>query len=207
MRVNNPDIVVVGAGIAGASIAAILARGGVEVLLLERQHAYRDRVRGEYIATWGVLEARALGLENVIRSTQAVDGRYGVPFDELIDPSLAVASKHDNSTILPDVAGPLCASHPKSCQALADEAVHVGAEFVRGVAGVRVQTGKRPSITFLNGTEREVRPRLIIGADGRASTVRRQSGIHLNKAQATHVVAGLLVQGARMARRPVRHRR
>ena len=196
MRVNNPDVVVVGAGIAGASVAAILARGGVEVLLLERQRAYRDRVRGEYMAPWGVLEARALGLENVIRSTRAVDGRYGVPFDELIDPSLAAASKRDNSIILPGVAGPLCASHPKSCQALADEAVHMGVELVRGVAGVRVQTGKRPSITFLNGTEREVRPRLIIGADGRASTVRQQSGIHLNKAQATHVVAGLLVEGA-----------
>jgi len=41
-----------------------------------------------------------------------------------------------------------------------------------------------------------MRPRLIIGADGRASTVRRQSGIPINKAPATHVVAGLLVEGA-----------
>ena len=43
MRTKNPDVVVVGAGIAGASIAAVLARGGLEVLLLERQCAYRDR--------------------------------------------------------------------------------------------------------------------------------------------------------------------
>ena len=76
MRADNPDVVVVGAGIAGASIAAVLARAGVEVLLLERQRGYRDRVRGEYMAPWGVLEARALGLEDVIRSTQAVDARY-----------------------------------------------------------------------------------------------------------------------------------
>jgi FAD binding domain len=41
-----------------------------------------------------------------------------------------------------------------------------------------------------------VRPRLIIGADGRTSTVRRQSGIHIKKAPATHVVAGLLADGA-----------
>jgi 2-polyprenyl-6-methoxyphenol hydroxylase-like FAD-dependent oxidoreductase len=40
MRIKNPDVVVVGAGIAGASIAAVLARGGLEVLLLERQRAY-----------------------------------------------------------------------------------------------------------------------------------------------------------------------
>ena len=41
MRTKDPDVVVVGAGIAGASIAAVLARGGLEVLLLERQRAYR----------------------------------------------------------------------------------------------------------------------------------------------------------------------
>ena len=63
LRANNPDVVVVGAGIAGASIAAVLARGGIEVLLLERQREHRDRVRGEYMAPWGVLEARAVGLE------------------------------------------------------------------------------------------------------------------------------------------------
>jgi menaquinone-9 beta-reductase len=196
MRANNPDVVVVGAGIAGASIAAVLARGGVEVLLLERQREYRDRVRGEYMAPWGVLEARALGLEDVIRSTQAVDARYSVPYDELFAQSAAEEAKSDRSTIFPDVRGPLCACHPKTCQALAKDAVRSGAELVWGVAEVRVQTGKRPSISFRNGTEREVRPRLIIGADGRASTVRKQSSIHINKTPATHVVAGLLVEGA-----------
>lgn len=34
MRANDPDVVVVDAGVAGASIAAVLARGGSEVLLL-----------------------------------------------------------------------------------------------------------------------------------------------------------------------------
>ena len=49
LRAGNPDVVVVGAGIAGASIATVLARGGIEVLLLERQREYRDRVRGEFM--------------------------------------------------------------------------------------------------------------------------------------------------------------
>jgi flavin-dependent dehydrogenase len=53
MPVKDPDVVVVGAGIGGASIAAVLARGGLEVLLLERQRSYRDRVRGEHMAQWG----------------------------------------------------------------------------------------------------------------------------------------------------------
>ena len=196
MQANNPDVVVVGAGIAGASIAAVLARDGLEVLLLERQRAYRDRVRGEYMAPWGVLEARAVGLEAVIRGTRAVDARYSVPYDELLTPSAAEAAKGDASTILPGVRGPLCASHPGACQALAGEAARLGAELVRGVGEVRVQAGARPSVTYLNGTEMQVRPRLVIGADGRASTVRKQSGIHIRKAPAGHVIAGLLVEGA-----------
>jgi 2-polyprenyl-6-methoxyphenol hydroxylase-like FAD-dependent oxidoreductase len=196
MQANNPDVVVVGAGIAGASIAAVLARDGLEVLLLERQRAYRDRVRGEYMAPWGVLEARTVGLEAVIRGARAVDARYSVPYDELLTPSAAEAAKGDASTILPGVRGPLCASHPGACQALAGEAVRLGAELVRGVGEVRVQAGARPSVTYLNGSEMQVRPRLVIGADGRASTVRKQSGIHIHKAPASHVIAGLLVEGA-----------
>jgi 2-polyprenyl-6-methoxyphenol hydroxylase-like FAD-dependent oxidoreductase len=196
MQANNPDVVVVGAGIAGASIAAVLARDGLEVLLLERQRAYRDRVRGEYMAPWGVLEARAVGLEAVIRGARAVDARYSVPYDELLTPSAAEAAKGDASTILPGVRGPLCASHPGACQALAGEAMRLGAELVRGVGEVRVQAGARPSVTYLNGSEMQVRPRLVIGADGRASTVRKQSGIHIHKAPASHVIAGLLVEEA-----------
>jgi menaquinone-9 beta-reductase len=196
MRTRDPDVAVVGAGIAGASIAAVLARGGLDVLLLERQRSYRDRVRGEYLAPWGVLEARAVGLEAVMRGTHAVDARYSVPYDELFEPAAAENAKADNSTFLRGVRGPLCASHPRSCQALADEAVRLGADLVRGVTGVRVQAGTRPSIAYRNGAEIRLRPRLIIGADGRASTVRKQSGIHLEVAPSTHVVAGMLVEEA-----------
>jgi len=148
------------------------------------------------MAPWGVLEARAVGLETAIRGAHAVDARYSVSYDELVAPSAAEAAKGDASTILPGVRGPMCASHPQACQALADEAVRLGAKLVCGVTEVRVQAGTRPSVTYLNGTEMQVRPRLIIGADGRTSTVRKQSGIRINKAPASHVIAGLLVEGA-----------
>ncbi|MBV8713985.1 MAG: FAD-dependent oxidoreductase [Chloroflexi bacterium] len=38
---DDPDVVVVGAGIAGASMATVPARAGIEVLLLEPQQAPR----------------------------------------------------------------------------------------------------------------------------------------------------------------------
>jgi flavin-dependent dehydrogenase len=45
-RINTThDVVIVGAGIAGGALAAVLARAGVEVLLLEKSETFADRVR------------------------------------------------------------------------------------------------------------------------------------------------------------------
>ncbi|MDP8932110.1 MAG: FAD-dependent oxidoreductase, partial [Actinomycetota bacterium] len=43
---QSADVVVVGGGIAGSALATALAMGGLEVVVLERQSAYRDKVRG-----------------------------------------------------------------------------------------------------------------------------------------------------------------
>ena len=56
------DLVIVGGGIAGGALATVLARAGRSVLVLEKSDIYRDLVRGEWIAPWGVAEASRLGL-------------------------------------------------------------------------------------------------------------------------------------------------
>ena len=56
------DVIVIGGGIAGSALATVLANQGIEVLVLERERVFKDRVRGEGIHPWGVAEARALGL-------------------------------------------------------------------------------------------------------------------------------------------------
>jgi 2-polyprenyl-6-methoxyphenol hydroxylase-like FAD-dependent oxidoreductase len=60
------DILVVGGGIAGASLAYALASEGLGVTVLEATEEYRDRVRGEAMQAWGVKEARDLGVEQVL---------------------------------------------------------------------------------------------------------------------------------------------
>jgi flavin-dependent dehydrogenase len=47
LRYETFDVVVIGGGIAGNALAAVLARAGTAVLVLERSTVYRDRVRGE----------------------------------------------------------------------------------------------------------------------------------------------------------------
>lgn len=48
------DLVIVGGGIAGSSLAIVMARLGFDVVVLEKERQFRDRVRGEVIYPWGV---------------------------------------------------------------------------------------------------------------------------------------------------------
>src|SRR5690606_40591492 len=60
------DLVVVGGGLAGASLARAMASSGARVLVLERERVFRDRVRGDLLYPWGVAEARRLGIHGLL---------------------------------------------------------------------------------------------------------------------------------------------
>ena len=64
----SADVVIAGAGIGGSALATVLARAGLDVLVLEKETVYRDRVRGEWIAPWGVAETKRLGLYDLLRA-------------------------------------------------------------------------------------------------------------------------------------------
>ena len=70
----SPDVVVVGGGIAGAALAKATAEAGRQVMMLERQMTYRDKVRGEVLSAWGVVEAAGWGLR-MCCSRRVVRGR------------------------------------------------------------------------------------------------------------------------------------
>jgi flavin-dependent dehydrogenase len=70
------DVVVVGGGLAGSSLAITLAREGMDVLVVERERLFRDRVRGEAMATWGTIEAKQLGLFDLLLERCATEVRY-----------------------------------------------------------------------------------------------------------------------------------
>jgi glycine/D-amino acid oxidase-like deaminating enzyme len=70
------DVVVFGGGLAGSSLAITLAQEGVDVLVVERERVFRDRVRGEVMAPWGTVEAKRLDLYELLRKRCAIDVRY-----------------------------------------------------------------------------------------------------------------------------------
>jgi 2-polyprenyl-6-methoxyphenol hydroxylase-like FAD-dependent oxidoreductase len=185
---DSADIVIVGGGIAGSALALVLANAGLGVTVLERQAHYQDRVRGEVMAPWGVAEAQQLGILDALHNAGGVYVQRSISYDEVMPPDVAEAHATDLTRILPGVPGPYCAGHPVTCQALSDAAQRAGARYVQRVGRTQVIAGRKPGVAYeLDGTLHRLAPRLVVGADGRTSTVRSQVGIPLHRAEATHL--------------------
>jgi menaquinone-9 beta-reductase len=161
------DIVTVGGGLGGSAFAAAMARNGVRVLVLEKETQFKDRVRGEYLATWGMAEAKALGIDVALLTSCAVP----LPFVEMgFGPRNLVQT---TSQQLPSVSF----FHPEMQEVLLAEAENAGAQVRRGATVTNVQPGAVPSLVVAsNGREEQISARLIVVADGRASAARKWAG-------------------------------
>src|SRR5258708_12141551 len=83
-----PDVVIVGGGIGGGTMATVLARSGLEVIVLERETIYPDRVRGEWIAPWGVAEFKRLRLLNLLYENGPIPREPTLPSHPTFAPNL-----------------------------------------------------------------------------------------------------------------------
>ena len=191
------DYVIVGGGIAGLALGVVLADDGHRIAVLEASVEYEDRVRGESMQPWGVVEAAELGVLQPLLDADARITPTWVHYDALVPTEVSLANRIPTGMMHPDAPGSLNLRHPESCSTLAQLARDRGVRLERGVTDVVVHPGREPRVSALlaAGETVEFRPRLVIGADGRNSTVRRQVGIELECHEATHMIAGLLVDG------------
>ena len=188
------DLIIVGGGIGGCAAAIVMARAGNSVLLLEQSEVYEDKVRGEWIAPWGVAETQRLGLYDLLVRAGGHHITRHITYDETLEPGAAEAATLPLSIFKEGVPGPLCLRHPLHCQTLFDAASAAGVVTLRGVHVAEIHAGDAPRVVYEQAGETfEVRGRLLIGADGRASKVREAIGVTLHQDKPHHWFAGLLV--------------
>jgi 2-polyprenyl-6-methoxyphenol hydroxylase-like FAD-dependent oxidoreductase len=193
--VLTADVAVVGGGVAGSSVAAVLASAGLGVVLVEREARFRDRVRGEGIHPWGVTQLEALGLGEVLRAA----GAHPLPLSCFY--SQRVASQPSRwDSIDPDLPSEWAIYHPTLQAALLDHACACGVQVLRPARVTQLTRGRDVCLEVT--TEQavyEVRTRLVIGADGRQSAARHWVGATAIHEPVHHQIGGCLLGGVALA--------
>jgi flavin-dependent dehydrogenase len=174
---RDPEAIVIGAGPAGCAVAALLAREGVRVLLLERSAASPPKVCGEYLSPGCLPILDRLGALAPLRDAGARSLR-GMAIHTAGGRTLrATYAARQNA----DPAPPHALSVPRTVldPLLLDLAVKHGAEFEPGFQASDVLWRAR-RVAGVQGRHRGVWAShlapLVIGADGRYSVVARRIG-------------------------------
>jgi 2-polyprenyl-6-methoxyphenol hydroxylase-like FAD-dependent oxidoreductase len=184
------DVVIVGGGLGGAALAIAMSREGKRVLVIESEARFRDRVRGEQLASWGVAEAKELGILDLLRSTCANEQLW---WDIYFGPTQVQHRNLAEST--PHQLPNLTFFHPEMQEALLREAASAGAEVRRGARVRGVEPGARPAVLIENGGARErVECRLVVGADGRSSATRAWAGFDVTRDPDRLQIGGILME-------------
>jgi 2-polyprenyl-6-methoxyphenol hydroxylase-like FAD-dependent oxidoreductase len=185
------DVVIVGGGIAGSTLGGVLARGGLGVLVIEKEPRFRDRIRGEGTWPWGVAEARRAGLSDLMDAAGTVEMRAFKRFEN----GQPVETVWEQ--LAPDDVPGMGFVHPRFQEAAFAWAEARGATTIRPAKATRFSRNGRPSLSVaVDGSETEFTARLIVGADGKLSMTRRWTGGGSVSDPENHRMGGVLVSGA-----------
>lgn len=194
MPEHDYDIIAVGGGLGGSALAKAMAEHGKRVLVLEREREFKDRVRGEWIAPWGVAEAKELGLFDLLLRECAVTvegwdtylGEFHV-------------GHRDFSASTPQALPSVTFYHPEMQESLLRAASAAGAEVRRGATVRMIRPGAQPVVTLeSDGRTTEASARIVVGADGRTSLMRTAAQFEVLRDPAHLLLGGVLLEGIPM---------
>ncbi|XP_072317369.1 squalene monooxygenase [Eucyclogobius newberryi] len=127
---TEPDVLIVGGGVLGSAMAAVLSRDGRRVTVVERDLKEPDRIVGELLQPGGYIALKALGLEASVEGLDAhVVNGYVI---------------HDS-----DTGAEVEIPYPQ-----ADGGVQCGRAFHHGrfIMGLRRSAMAQPNVTMVEGT-------------------------------------------------------
>src|SRR5262245_46615762 len=123
------DIITVGGGLGGATLAKAIAEQGARVLVLERKRQFKDRVRGEFMAPWGVAEAQELGIDQFLRGACRPD----LPYMQLQFGAVR-GKRRDLRATTPQGVAALSVYHPVMQEIVLQAVADAGAAVRRGAS-------------------------------------------------------------------------
>ena len=173
---NETDVLIVGSGPAGALLGCLLARRGIDVLVVEKQQDFERDFRGESLAAPSVIALRRLGFGDALERhgylessgvTMWLEGRriFHVDYNRFSIDTLPIEFPQP----------PLIRALHEGATGLPTHTFAAGTRFTGllekngAVRGAVLKQG--------DGTAVEVRARLVVGADGRFSKVRKAAGL------------------------------
>jgi menaquinone-9 beta-reductase len=189
---HSVDVAVIGGGVAGGALGAVFAEAGLSVVIVEREATFRDRIRGESIHPWGARELDSLGLLDVVTGEA---GGLALPFwlryrDGV--PSEPYAWTSD----FPDAHGEISVAHPKLQETLLAAAAERGALVLRPATAHPTRAGGSPAVAVeTDAGTATIRCRLLVGADGQRSALRRWLGGTGLRDPVHHAIGGTLLAG------------
>ena len=174
------DVLVVGAGPAGSALATLLAKAGLDVLLVDKARFPRDKVCGDLVS------AKALAMLDQLGCLDAVV-RHG--YTPIASASVYLNDAEFSHARLPRVPGLPPHGHavPRLVldEILFRRAQAVGAETLEDccVEGVEIARSGVTVDVRVSGRPERLAARLVVGADGAQSVVARAAGLAMDDAR------------------------
>lgn len=189
MAVIERDVIVVGAGPAGAICAAYLAKAGLDVLLLDKELFPRDKACGDMLRE---------GIVSHINQLEAIEALDKI---STCIRNIKISSGSGRSVSVPFEC--YTTARYQLDQLLLDTAVSWGAEVRQGcrVLDVICEGGAVKGVKAkFRGHESEIRSRLVIGADGASSMVAKSLDIMTEKPSGVWIGQRAYFKGVKLDR-------
>lgn len=193
---HTVDVAIVGGGIAGSSLAIVLRRAGMDIALIERESAYRDRIRGEATHPWGVREINALGIRPLLDAAGAIELPLWTRYRDAI-PATPYAWRDD----FPDSPGAFSVNHVRLQNVLLQGARDEGVRVFQPATTSPERSGDGWSMSITTGDRtEELDARFLVGADGQRSATRALIGGAATRDSIHHQMGGTLIRGVDLPR-------